>query len=101
MHYATLTTDMMAALEKQLEHAKEAALAAGASDVQTLMPMGAPAREIVETARAEHCDLIVVGAQGSTGMERMFLGSTAERVVRSAHCPVLTVQAPPQSEASA
>jgi nucleotide-binding universal stress UspA family protein len=48
--------------------------------------------EIVSFAEEHHSDLIVMGTHGMTGIERVMLGSTTERVVRTAPCPVLTVQ---------
>ncbi|MFZ5493184.1 MAG: universal stress protein [Pseudomonadota bacterium] len=48
--------------------------------------------EIVNTAREEHADLIVIGTHGFSGIKHLLLGSTAERVVRDAPCPVLTVR---------
>jgi nucleotide-binding universal stress UspA family protein len=54
---------------------------------------GEPAGTIVEHARAGAFDLIVMGTHGRTGLTHMFVGSVAERVVRTATCPVLTVQA--------
>lgn len=51
---------------------------------------GNPTREIVAWARRAACDLIVISTHGLTGLEHFFLGSVAERVVRSAHCPVFT-----------
>lgn len=53
---------------------------------------GKPFVEIVRYAHEEHCDLIVMGTHGNTGFKQIFLGSTAERVVRRAHCPVLVVK---------
>lgn len=55
---------------------------------------GDPAEEIVRYARRHPIDLIVVGTHGRTGVSRLILGSVAERVVRTASCPVLTVPAP-------
>lgn len=55
---------------------------------------GEPADTIVGYARAGAFDLIVMGTHGRTGLTHMFAGSVAERVVRTATCPVLTVQAP-------
>jgi len=55
--------------------------------------MGRAAEWIVETARKHRCDLIVLGTHGRRGFSRLFLGSTAERVVRLSPCPVLTVPA--------
>jgi nucleotide-binding universal stress UspA family protein len=53
-----------------------------------------PARAIVEYARAEDIDLIVVGTHGRRGLSHLLLGSVAEKVVRAAPCPVLTVRHP-------
>jgi len=50
--------------------------------------------EIVDFVMANQADLIVMGTHGLSGMERMLLGSTTERVVRIAPCPVLTVKLP-------
>lgn len=51
-----------------------------------------PARGIVERAIAGGHDLIVIGTHGSRGLAHVVLGSVAERVVRSADCPVLTIR---------
>jgi nucleotide-binding universal stress UspA family protein len=53
---------------------------------------GDPATRIVDAAQAAGCDLIVMGTQGRTGLGRLLLGSVAERVLRSAPCPVVTVK---------
>jgi nucleotide-binding universal stress UspA family protein len=58
----------------------------------TLLARGVPSRAIVETARRERCDLLVIGTHGRTGFSHVMLGSVAERVVRAAPCPVLTVR---------
>lgn len=50
-----------------------------------------PATAIVEEAKARHADLIVMGTRGLTGLKHLALGSVADRVVRTAPCPVLTV----------
>jgi nucleotide-binding universal stress UspA family protein len=55
---------------------------------------GDPAVEILAVTRESGCDLIVMGTQGRTGLGRMLLGSVAEKVVRNAVCPVLTVKVP-------
>lgn len=55
---------------------------------------GVPYQEIVALARAERADLIVIGTHGRGGMNRVLLGSIADRVVRLAPCPVLTVREP-------
>jgi nucleotide-binding universal stress UspA family protein len=57
----------------------------------TKIASGVPADEIAKRGRAAGADLIVVGTHGRTGLAHMMLGSVAERVVRRASCPVLTV----------
>lgn len=61
---------------------------------------GAPAREIVWLAAHVEADLLVVGTHGRTGIKRALLGSVAERVVRTAGCPVF-VERPTQHDPSA
>jgi nucleotide-binding universal stress UspA family protein len=55
--------------------------------------VGRPDQHLVQLARELQADLLVVGTHGRTGLERMVLGSVAERVVRSAPCPVLVARA--------
>lgn len=52
---------------------------------------GGPSQEIVEYASENGCDLIVMGTHGRGGINRLLLGSVAERVVRSSNVPVVTV----------
>jgi nucleotide-binding universal stress UspA family protein len=59
-----------------------------------LLKVGAPFLEIVHAAYVEGADLIVLGTHGRTGLAHVLLGSVAERVVRKAHCPVLTIRHP-------
>lgn len=54
--------------------------------------VGTPFVEIVRYARDLNCDLIVIGTHGRSGLAHVLLGSTAEKVVRKAPCPVLTVR---------
>jgi nucleotide-binding universal stress UspA family protein len=55
---------------------------------------GDPTIEILGVAREARCDLLVMGTHGRIGLGRMLLGSVAEKVVRKAACPILTVKAP-------
>ena len=55
---------------------------------------GVEFREIIEAARDHEADLIVMGTHGRTGLAHALLGSVAEKVVRKAPCPVLTVKHP-------
>jgi nucleotide-binding universal stress UspA family protein len=56
-----------------------------------LVTMGTPWNRIVGVAKSQNADLLVVGTHGRTGLKHALLGSTAERVVRHASCPVLVV----------
>jgi nucleotide-binding universal stress UspA family protein len=63
-------------------------------EVEFCLADGEPADEIVRLAEEHHCDLIVMGTHGRTGLRRLLLGSDAEQVLRKAPCPVLTVKEP-------
>ncbi len=65
-------------------------------DVAAYSRTGVPAGEIVRFAQAQDIDLIVMGTHGWTGIKHLILGSTAENVVRTADCPVLTVKSSPE-----
>jgi len=54
--------------------------------------IGTPATAIVEMARRENVELIVMPTHGRTGLSRLLMGSVAEEVVRKAECPVLVVK---------
>ncbi len=60
--------------------------------VRTMVGHGSAAQEIVRIAKAESVDLIVISTRGSTGLEHFVFGSVAEKVVRVAESPVLTVR---------
>ncbi len=55
---------------------------------------GNPISELVRIAREDNSDLIVMGTHGRTALEHVLLGSVAEKIVRKAPCPVLTVRMP-------
>src|SRR4030042_294894 len=61
---------------------------------EAIIVNGIPFLEIIRTAREKEVDLIVVGTHGRTGLDHVLFGSTAEKVVRKAHCPVLSVRLP-------
>lgn len=78
------------ALESQLA-------AAGAAGVRArvVLRTGTPAEEIVRLATEAQAAMIVIGTHGRGGLERMMLGSVADRVIRTSSCPVLTVRSSP------
>lgn len=60
--------------------------------VRWRLPAGVPSDEIVKAADDEHADMIVMGTHGRSGLNRLLLGSVADRVIRLASCPVVTVR---------
>lgn len=60
--------------------------------VERVLKEGTPYVEIVRYAKEQNADLIVLGTHGRSGLAHALLGSVAERVVRKAPCPVLTVR---------
>jgi len=79
--------------EETIEQWADAARRQGLK-VRTALRTGAPYREIVALATDERADLVVLGTHGRGGLDRALLGSVADRVVRLAPCPVLTVRRP-------
>jgi universal stress protein A len=78
------------ALKELTALAKKSVPAANLNKVLTRT--GLPYREITDAARELKVDLIILTTHGHTGFTRVLLGSTAERIVRHATCPVLTVR---------
>jgi nucleotide-binding universal stress UspA family protein len=64
------------------------------TNYQTTVVSGVPYEEIIRKAEETGASLIVVGTHGRTGLDHIIFGSTAERVVRGASCPVLTIRLP-------
>lgn len=63
-------------------------------NVRWVLRTGVPYRETVALATDERADLVLMGTHGRGGIDRALLGSVADRVVRLAPCPVLTVREP-------
>jgi nucleotide-binding universal stress UspA family protein len=63
----------------------------GFPKLESLVLTGSPAEKILELAKKEGIDLIIMGAHGRKGLERVFFGSVADKVVTGALCPVMTI----------
>ena len=61
---------------------------------ESVILTGIPYEEILKKADEEKAALIVLGTHGRSGIDHILFGSTAERVVRKARCPVMTVRLP-------
>src|SRR5271170_7775424 len=61
-------------------------------EFETNIAVGHPVEQIVHRAEADRVDLIVLGRRGMSRFEKMIVGSTSEKVLRYAHCPVMVVR---------
>jgi nucleotide-binding universal stress UspA family protein len=84
--------EVMAQCKKELERAVKQAGIPPRLVEKTLVRFGRSFHEITEAARTLKVDLIIIATRGHTGLKHALLGSTAERVVRHAPCPVLVVR---------
>lgn len=87
----TFLAELKERTEKALDGALDAKWCAGKT-VQRVIRRGTPFVEIVRYAKDVDADLIVIGTHGRGGLAHVLLGSVAEKVVRKAPCPVLTVR---------
>jgi nucleotide-binding universal stress UspA family protein len=81
--------------ERDLERFVEQASNAGIFVRKSLLEHGDPAEVVSRIAQREGYDLIVIGTHGRSGLSRLMMGSVAEKIVRLATQPVLSVHAPP------
>lgn len=72
----------------------------GFTNYKTTIATGTPYEEIIKKAAEIDSSLIVIGTHGRTGLDHIIFGSTAERVVRGATCPVLTIRLPSDKQAA-
>ena len=87
-----LETGFREATDQQLREWASRASTAGL-EVEIFTSSDAPSEAIAHHAEEIHADLIVMGTRGLTGLKHVVLGSVAERTIRHAPCPVLTVKA--------
>jgi nucleotide-binding universal stress UspA family protein len=88
---ATFLDDLERQASQELAQVVPEAESAGV-DVARLVTVGSPYRKILDMTEAEQVDLIVMATAGRTGFSHLIMGSIAERVVRTASCPVLTIR---------
>ena len=86
-----METQMQQAAERELAALKQRHLEAGIP-TESIVRIGNPYHEIVVAAKEMNMDLIILSTHGRTGLKYVFMGSTAEHVVRYAPCPVLVVR---------
>ena len=84
-------------LEAEVTHRMQACLervTARGLEGEMAVVHGEPFQEILDTAKKQQVDLIIMGTHGRTGLQHVLMGSVAEKVVRLAPCPVLVVRQP-------
>jgi nucleotide-binding universal stress UspA family protein len=86
--------ELISASSRELEKFVAEQLSDADFPVRTEVQMGWPFMEIIRYAREKKIDLIVLGTHGRSGLKHVLLGSVAEKVVRKAPCPVLTIRHP-------
>ena len=84
---------------KLLTNYHQLALEAGLNEVESIIKYGSPKTKIAKELAPEHnVDLIVCGATGLNAVERFFIGSVSEHILRYAKCDVLVVRTPKEEE---
>jgi nucleotide-binding universal stress UspA family protein len=91
--FDAIDTEMQKSAEVRLEATERAISESGVPVCRELL-FGDPFPEIVSFARKKESDMVIMGTHGHGAVKHMLLGSTAERVVRKAACPVLTIRHP-------
>ena len=86
--------ELVTGLQDGLRRTEARARQLGVKQVETRLVEGVTWSEILATAKDAGCDLIAMGTHGRGAITHMLLGSVAEKVVRKAECPVLTVHLP-------
>ena len=89
---AAFSEEKLLLTEKNLRALIDGSRSNGVTDAGFTVRVGIPSHEIVEAAKELDVDLIVIGTHGYTGWKHFCIGSTAERVVRAAPCPVFVVR---------
>ena len=90
--YAAEIAGLQATLVRDAEQRLQRTVPPTTVGVTSEVRIGHPPRQIVDVARERGIDLIVMGTHGRTGLAHIVMGSVAERVVRLAPCPVLTLR---------
>ena len=90
---ANAAMEIEAAFKKQLND-RVTSLKSKVDTISGNVVVGIPFMEIIHAAKELNSDMIIMGTHGRTGLQHVLMGSVAEKVVRRAPCPVLTVKHP-------
>jgi universal stress protein A len=87
LYLQEIEAEVQRGIEARLQQVHDAGLQG-----DTVIVHGVPFQRIIDTARDQHIDLIIMGTHGRTGLHHVLVGSVAEKVVRLAPCPVLVTR---------
>ncbi len=90
---------IIAEAQNSLEELKNTYLGEDAK-VKILVHIGHPAKEILQVAEEEQVEAIFIATHGRTGLTKIMFGSVAQRIIRKAHCPVLSIRSCEMQEQS-
>ncbi|MBN2373328.1 universal stress protein [bacterium] len=79
-------------VNQRLDETEKKAIELGIKDIVKIIRFGSPYNEIINIAKEENIDLIVMGTHGRSGIAHFLIGSVTEKVIRTAPCPVLVVR---------
>ena len=88
-----LMQEMEDAAEKKLTNIRSA-ISRRIKTCEIVVKSGIPHKEILKFAKDKGVDMIIMGTHGKAGLDHLLFGSTTERVLRQASCPVLTIRPP-------
>jgi len=88
-----LMQEMEDAAEKKLTNIRSA-ISRRIKTCEIVVKSGIPHKEILKFAKDKSIDMIIMGTHGKAGLDHLLFGSTTERVLRQASCPVLTIRPP-------
>lgn len=95
MSMPTLEGELVSGAEEKMaefcEGLKDSFVKSGTEKIENKVLMGDVGERIVEYAAGADADLIIMGTHGYKGLEKIMFGSVADKVVRSASCPVMTI----------
>ncbi len=90
--YIPTELELEQAAKEDIAHLIRETISAGVL-VEQVMAFGLPSECIVQQAKKDDVDIIILGTHGRSGLSRLLMGSTAENVIRHATCPILVVKA--------
>lgn len=87
-----LTKELKEKVKKELEEVREKLIDSGLKSVRTILSEGYPPEKILDFAKRENVDLIMMSTHGRTGLKKALVGSITEQIIHSSSCPVFVIR---------